>query len=516
MDQIADLHEDSLVVIRYHASWPGSGDPYYQYNTTENTNRIYYYPPHTNGSYYTPYLWVNGTVRGGYTTGNWSSLIVGEMSDPSPLDIEITGDFNPYTLQGEAHIRIIATEAITYSSLKLRMAITESNLYYAFPNGTNWHDQTFRDMVPHTSGTLVNISEGDTAYYTQSFSCPSPLDVDNCDFVAFVQSDNGRRILQGAKLAVNDFDSYFLNPFALISPYDDTTLADCIPVFNWHPSDDPDSGYAISYEVEISSSPIFTTPFLSGPVSDTSWQIPVCLYNDSTYYWRVRASNDHAPESYSDDVFVFTIDEGEVEVTPSEIIVVEIYADDSTQAEFSIFNNSYLSLSYTLSDSGSIISFPEDTGLLDTMETDSVTVNISSLGLIGGVYIDTIYIQTTHPQTTFLKIPVTVNVVEGLAYLPGDVNMFNGAWPPTVIGGDVTFLVNYFRGQETSQACLVDGFWCSADANGDCMVIGSDVTKMVNYFRGTTSITYCLDYEPLWLSTDDLPVDAPDGWPNCE
>jgi hypothetical protein len=101
-------------------------------------------------------------------------------------------------------------------------------------------------------------------------------------------------------------------------------------------------------------------------------------------------------------------------------------------------------------------------------------------------------------------------------YLPGDANMTNGAWPPTVIGSDVTYLVNYFRSLPSSQACLLDGFWCSADANGDCNIIGSDVTKLVNYFRGLTDIEYCIDYEPTWPTPDDLPIEPPPGWPNCE
>ncbi|MCP4582964.1 MAG: hypothetical protein GY839_15250, partial [candidate division Zixibacteria bacterium] len=100
-------------------------------------------------------------------------------------------------------------------------------------------------------------------------------------------------------------------------------------------------------------------------------------------------------------------------------------------------------------------------------------------------------------------------------YIPGDANMYLGAWPPSVIGGDVTYMVNYFRGMITSQACLLDGFWCSADANGDCLIIGSDVTRLVNYFRGMTELGYCADYEPAWPALDDLPVDAPVGWPNC-
>lgn len=99
-------------------------------------------------------------------------------------------------------------------------------------------------------------------------------------------------------------------------------------------------------------------------------------------------------------------------------------------------------------------------------------------------------------------------------YVPGDANMANGLWPPQIIGADATFLVNYFRG--TASACLLDGFFCSADVNGDCQVIGSDVTRLVNYFRGTAVLDYCADYPPAWLTPDDCPVDAPSGWPNCD
>ena len=102
-------------------------------------------------------------------------------------------------------------------------------------------------------------------------------------------------------------------------------------------------------------------------------------------------------------------------------------------------------------------------------------------------------------------------------YLPGDVNMSIGAWPPAAIGNDVTYLVNFFRGLPTSSSCLLNGFWASADANGDCSVIGSDVTKLVNYFRRTTtSLAHCDDYEPCWPTSVDLPDNAPFNWPGCE
>ncbi|MCP4581985.1 MAG: hypothetical protein GY839_10225 [candidate division Zixibacteria bacterium] len=111
---------------------------------------------------------------------------------------------------------------------------------------------------------------------------------------------------------------------------------------------------------------------------------------------------------------------------------------------------------------------------------------------------------------------VIVDVVGGYAYFRGDANMSFGIWPPAVIGGDVTYLVNYFRGLENSPPCPLDGYYCSADVNGDCLVIGSDVTRLVNYFRGLSDILYCTDYETLWPAPDDLPEIEPSGWPNCE
>jgi len=73
-----------------------------------------------------------------------------------------------------------------------------------------------------------------------------------------------------------------------------------------------------------------------------------------------------------------------------------------------------------------------------------------------------------------------------------------------------------YKQTPSSQLCWLGSFWCSADANGDCSIIGSDVTKLVNVFRGIGSIGYCENYMPIWLSPADLPGEAPEGWPNCE
>jgi hypothetical protein len=78
-------------------------------------------------------------------------------------------------------------------------------------------------------------------------------------------------------------------------------------------------------------------------------------------------------------------------------------------------------------------------------------------------------------------------------YVPGDANDDGN-----VIGSDVTYMVNYFRGlgsvppvscwNGNSESWL----YAAADANGDCRVIGSDITFLVTYFRGIQpQILYC-------------------------
>jgi hypothetical protein len=99
-------------------------------------------------------------------------------------------------------------------------------------------------------------------------------------------------------------------------------------------------------------------------------------------------------------------------------------------------------------------------------------------------------------------------------YLPGDANMSTGAWPPVVIGGDVTYLLYYFQG--LNPGCDLGGFYCAGDANGDCQLVGSDVTALMNFLRGLGPISYCEDYPPAWPTPGDLPPNAPVGWPNCE
>ena len=147
----------------------------------------------------------------------------------------------------------------------------------------------------------------------------------------------------------------------------------------------------------------------------------------------------------------------------------------------------------------------------------TATVTMDGASLTEGTYTGYVTITSNAPDNLEKTIPVTFIVaLAGYEYLPGDANMHNGAWPPAVIGSDVTYLVNFFRGLTSNPSCNIEGNYMAADVNASCTIIGSDVTRLVNFFRGSGVIEYCPDWEPIWLTPGDCPEDAPEGWPNCE
>ncbi len=199
-------YPDHFVAIRYHAWWPSAGDPYYQYNISENRARINYYPPHTDGNRYTPYSWIDGNIRSGFNYNAWGSMIMNQYDVASPLEIQLSGTYDDIDKSGVLSIDILATDEIAYDELHIMIALTESNIFWRGPNGTEWHNQTMRDMIPGATGTVISISEGESIQLNQEFSCPDPISTRGSQLVVFAQAPQGlgREVLQAAKIRIDD------------------------------------------------------------------------------------------------------------------------------------------------------------------------------------------------------------------------------------------------------------------------------------------------------------------------
>jgi len=207
LNQLFQDYPDYFIPIVYHAGQYYPNDPFYCYNMSENTNRIYYYPPHGDGYYYTPYAWIDGVIRGGFEYNTWEYMTTSRYETDSPLEIDISGEFRESDKVGNLQIIIIAHELFNWQELKLRIALTEDSIYYEAPNNILWHNYTMRDIIPDTLGVQFNISINDTLEFNQSFSCPESLNFQFCRLVVWVQDDQTKEVLQTAVIDVIDMEN---------------------------------------------------------------------------------------------------------------------------------------------------------------------------------------------------------------------------------------------------------------------------------------------------------------------
>lgn len=205
LNALLQKYPANLAAIRYHGWWPGTNnDPFYLANTTENAARINYY---SIASYGVPAHVVDGDTADFQVDEN---RVIQALARTTPIDLSMTVTYDTLTRAGEITWTAKATSSVPTANLKLRIAITESDVYYASAgtNGEHWFHQAMRDMVPDVNGTSITlVNPGDSITQSTAFTLSSSWNADNCEIVAFVQSDdvpkNSPSIYQGAKYALN-------------------------------------------------------------------------------------------------------------------------------------------------------------------------------------------------------------------------------------------------------------------------------------------------------------------------
>ncbi|MBW7842466.1 MAG: T9SS type A sorting domain-containing protein [Ignavibacterium sp.] len=124
-------------------------------------------------------------------------------SKNSAFDIEIFGQNNQLDYSLTIRVTKAATTPSSYANLVLHLALTESNIPF------NWFNQTMinntvRLMVPDQLGTLLDFSSGNVVDINLTFTRNASWITENCELVSFIQNLNGKEILQGTKIALNE------------------------------------------------------------------------------------------------------------------------------------------------------------------------------------------------------------------------------------------------------------------------------------------------------------------------
>ncbi len=199
--QFVHDHAD-VFAVEYHTWWPGPADPFYQYNIPENTDRTNYYNVNA-----TPWEWVDGVIEPVwvYTYERIEAAYNARKAVPTTVTLSRTGYFDEGTGSVDITVTASTDAALPAGDYRLHIVLTESELFWAAPNGMDWHDFIMRDMYPDAGGTPVTFAGGfpQVVEATAAFDA-SDLATENCDIVYFLQNFDTREVFQAGSVALAD------------------------------------------------------------------------------------------------------------------------------------------------------------------------------------------------------------------------------------------------------------------------------------------------------------------------
>jgi archaellum component FlaF (FlaF/FlaG flagellin family) len=189
-----------------------------------------------------------------------------------------------------------------------------------------------------------------------------------------------------------------------------------------------------------------------------------------------------------------------------------VVEDESIVVDLIIGNAGTGDLIFNMTDNATWLTENPTNGSIPESGSDTIDVTLNAAGLSEGTYNATITLTSNDPDQQSVEIQVTLDVITAgptCEYMPGDLN-----GDDQVIGGDVTTMVNYFRGISTpADSCWYEveqvWFYVAGDVNGDCLFIGADVTYLVSYFRGLTGgLDYCPNLPPIEPPVLAVPIES--------
>ncbi len=164
LDSYIPTQGNDVAILRIHVWWPGT-DALYFANVEQND-----FMANGTGADYAPHLRIDQVVDVGSDGSIYAARFNSRKNWKSPLNI--SHQWHP-----ETETVMVEVEMVQYMppewDLRLRVAITEDNVYEPGTNGEDWHNQVFRYMYPDTDGFVVPSAPGT---YRFAAHCPVSLE----------------------------------------------------------------------------------------------------------------------------------------------------------------------------------------------------------------------------------------------------------------------------------------------------------------------------------------------------
>jgi hypothetical protein len=185
MDNVGRAH---VISVNPHVSFPGAGDPMFQFNRDANNARTFF-----NEVGQAPTITVDGIRATELSVGALQARIESALAVRAPLAIGVEGHLTSTTYEVTADIW--AVDAGIPSDLLLFVFVVERDVYLETPgtNGQREYTNVLRELFPvppmnSTGGeALGTLAPGTHRHYDYVFDLPSGVDPSELGAVAFAQ-----------------------------------------------------------------------------------------------------------------------------------------------------------------------------------------------------------------------------------------------------------------------------------------------------------------------------------------
>lgn len=185
-----------LVAIKYPTNFPSPVDPFFLANGADCNARMGYY-----NILFAPTTIINGNLRPTSTDSNdVKDKIYSEFTKVPKFFIDVTGGINGSNYNINISVEVKDVSNIDFSKLVLHTVVTETNIIFASPPGSNGETKFYdvmRKMLPDNQGeSLAAINQVGSYNFQRQLTLNSTWVQGNINTVVFIQNKDTKEIYQ--------------------------------------------------------------------------------------------------------------------------------------------------------------------------------------------------------------------------------------------------------------------------------------------------------------------------------
>ena len=187
-----------LVAVKFPTNFPSPNDPFYLANTTDCNSRISYY-----NVFFAPTTIVDGILKPISTD---SLSVITAVDQRLTKSLQLRMDVSSSIVGSEylvtVTIKVINGAGIDFSNTVLHTVVTETDIEFATPPGSNGETKFYdvmRVMLPSNAGqSLSGISQTEEVVFQRQTTINSGWVVDNLHVVAYIQNTITKEVYQSS------------------------------------------------------------------------------------------------------------------------------------------------------------------------------------------------------------------------------------------------------------------------------------------------------------------------------